>query len=150
MTSSPRFTSLAESRSSTASAGSLEHATWERATMLAVRSRPLQQLPCRLPERRYSRLGRGRWHSTGRRWLFCPLPRRTQRRISWAGWAEEVAPAPLLSCRVSLLRLRSPFSFCSINGCVYNGRRGRKMRRGGGVCDVVWGASLPTNQVRQR
>lgn len=69
MTSSPRFTSLAGSRSSTASAGSLEHATWERATMLAVRSRPVQQLLCRLPQTQDSRLRRGRWHSIGRFWL---------------------------------------------------------------------------------
>lgn len=75
---------------------------------------------------------------------FFPFPPRMQMWISWAGWAGSVAPAPLLSCRVSLLRLRSPFSFCSINGCVYNGRRrGRKMRgRRGRVCDVVWGASV--------
>lgn len=116
---------------------------------LAVRSRPVQQLLCRLPRtQRQSPKTRPMGIRLGAAG-FLPVSTKNA-DVNFLGWMRlkrslrhRCSAAECRSCR-----LRSPFSFCSINGCVYNGRRrGRKMRRGG-VEYVMWSGEPLVQQIK--
>ena len=132
------FTSLGESRSSIVSAGSLEHATSDRATMQKPARPGSETTPWLFPEKLTARRGRFLPQITALQLTLDQIPRSRSFYIymkqNKGGFGVlkrlgGVSPPVLLRSWVSLLRLRSQSSLAGSMG-VFTKRGGGRERRG--------------------